>query len=110
MRFSPKDPLEIVTLTFDFTKDLEIRNASGTVTGMKTITPGSASVAVAVVSGIDGDPNGLKNGAAAISGNEVLQSAKLGIHENDYEFLVGIDANTGEHFVLRWILPVRART
>jgi len=109
MRFSPKDPIEIVTLSFDFTKDLEIKNASGTVIGMKTITPASQVTTVTAFKGIDADPSALKNGAPQISGNFVLQSAKLGIDENDYLIRTEIDASSGEHFVIGCVLPIRRR-
>jgi len=106
MKFSPKDPLETITLSFDFTKDL-----SDPVTGeiTKTIVPGSAVLSVAMARGVDVNPNGIKNGALQISGTKVLQSCHGGIDENDYEWRAEIDANSGEHFVFHWILPVRKR-
>lgn len=107
MRFSSKAPGEIKTLTFDFTEDLQIKNASGAVIGANAIVPGSAAVAVAVAKGVDADPNQLKNGAPQISGSLVLQSAKVGIDGNDYEFNVGVDDNTGQHHIITWILPIR---
>ena len=108
MRFSPKDPAEIVTLTADFTKDLEIRNAAGTVIGMKTIVPPPITT-VTAFKGSDPDPSTVKNGLPQVSGSQVLQSVKLGIDENDYLIRFEIDANTGEHFVIGAVLPIRRR-
>lgn len=62
--FDPISPEETVTLTLDFTADLE----SG-----ETLT-GPATVVISVASGTDSSVATRLNGAASIIGNYVLQS------------------------------------
>lgn len=69
--FSPKDPNEVVTVTFDFT------NLASSVS--------VSSVNVTVMSGTDGNPNAMKSGAATTSGAKVLQSITGGISGNAYK-------------------------
>lgn len=92
--FSAKDPLETITLTFDYT-------AAGT-----TVT--SPAVTVRVVKGIDASPQNMLSGSPQIlDNNKVLQSVIGGLNGCDYEFrcLATVGANRP---LIHDTLPVRS--
>jgi len=92
-----KDPEEIITVTFDFTDDL---NGAA-------ITGGSAVTSVSVAEGADQDYAQTKNGAEEIQGAKVLQSVKLGLNGVNYRWQGKINTSDGRTLVLAAILPVR---
>jgi len=98
MNLDFKDPEEIVTITFDFTRDL----------GAEAIAAASQVVTIAVVSGADPNVGQVPNGAPQISGTKVLQSIKQGVHLVDYSTRCRIDTSGGRRLVLAALLPVRS--
>lgn len=96
--FDSKDPEEIITLTYDFTAEL---NGA-------TINPGSASFAIAVVNGADAGVASMPNGAPLIAGGMVFQSVKNGVNACDYGTRCKVNTSDGQTFVIGRKLPVRA--
>jgi hypothetical protein len=94
--FDPKDPEEVVTLTFDFADEL----------GAETINPGPA-VAVAVKKGADPDVAQVANGAPQVSGATVLQSVKAGVAGVDYAVRCKATTSGGRVLVIARVLPIR---
>ena len=96
--FPEKDPEEVVTLTFDFTKDL----------GAETIN-GAPVIALTVVSGTDPASAAVLNGAAQLDGTSkmVVQSVKAGVANVDYRVKVKVPTTGGRVLTLARILPVR---
>ncbi len=94
---SNKYPSESVVVTFQFVDAL----------GSETISSVS-SVAASVANGVDASPSGLLNGAAVISGTDVLQPVHAGVAGVDYLLVCTIVTNSGRVLVLDAILPVVA--
>jgi len=91
-QLTPKDPLEIVPITFDFTAILS---------SITSIT----SVAITVRTGTDASASAMIEGAAQISGLTVIQLVKNGVVGNTY--IVRADVVSGsEKYALSAILPV----
>lgn len=90
-----KDPLEIITVTFDFTKLL-------------TRIDSVSSMTVAVYKGTDAAPGGLLLNAPIIADTQVLQLIQGGLDGVYYKIradvLVGL-----ERYALSAVLPVRAQ-
>lgn len=92
--FSPKDPAEIVVITFDFS---EIATAVATPTITVTHKRGTA----------DATPALMLAGAAVASGLRVQQVIQGGQAGADYILRCQVEANDGQRFVLAGTLPVR---
>lgn len=93
-----KDPDEIVTFTFPFGEELGVAIISAVdyLTG-------------AVVNGTDPDVATMINGAASISGGDVLQSIRNGVQGCDYKFRCRVTLSDGRKLVRAIDLPVRSR-
>ena len=91
--FSPKDPSEIVIVTFDFA---ELTAAVLTPTVSATWKRGSEDLAPALLSG-----------NASISGAKVLQKVQGGVAGADYLLRCQVDTADAQRYVLTGTLPVR---
>jgi hypothetical protein len=91
-----KDPAEKITLTFPFAREL---NGA-------TITPSSQVVTVALTGGTDANPNAVLNGAAQISGSNVLQGMKDGVNGCSYHFRGQVDLSDGRRLVRKITIEV----
>jgi len=91
---SDKDPLEIITVTFDFTKLL-------------TRIDSISSITVAVYKGTDASPGGLLLNAPIIADTQVLQLIQGGL--NGVYYKIRADVLVGlERYALSAVLPVRS--
>lgn len=95
--FPFKDPAEVQSLAFDFSPDL----------GTETLTPGSMTSGIDLLAGTDASPSNVLNGAPAIAGAFVLQSAKAGVANCDYRIWTKATTTGGRTLVVAGILPVR---
>ena len=93
-RFNDKDPVDVVTVTFDFTPDAP------------EVT--SPAVTIAVVVGTDPDPSLMLVGAPLVQGAIVYQRIQGGINGNSYA-LQCLAFNGGDRYSIEAILPVRTR-
>lgn len=95
--FPEKDPEEVVTLTFDFTADLDGETVSAPV------------VSVSTFAGVDAAPGNVLNGAAQVDGTatKVMQSVRLGLADVDYRVKARVTTSGARTLVLARILPVR---
>ena len=93
MSLSPKDPSEIVTLSFDF--------------AALTATPSNPLCTLSVINGPDPDVATMKIGAATLSGTKALQQIGAGVDGKDYTVRWEVDAPDGDHFVEAQKLMVR---
>lgn len=91
----PKDPEERVPVTFDFTD--EMSSTDSVITATVTLD--------SVVEGVDIAPNVI-DGAAQISGKQVVQWMKLGLDTTTYRFKCAVTTTEGRTLVLRTLLPV----
>ena len=92
--FSPKDPAEIITITFDFS---EIATSISSPVVEATHKRGTTDAA----------PSAVLSGSAAVSGLKVLQTVLGGLAGADYVLRCQVEANDGQRFVLAGTLPVR---
>lgn len=92
--FSPKDPAEIVPLSFDF--------------AALTSAPINPVVTVVRDSGPKGaaDLSGMLLGTPQITGTEVLQKVQGGIATTTYRVRAQVDTAAGLRYVLTGLLPV----
>jgi hypothetical protein len=91
--FSPKAPVEIVTLTFDFSA----------LTGGVT----NALLTVAASIGVDAAPAAILSGMPQVSGAKVLQKVQGGLSGVHYELTCQVDTSDGEsRYALKEVLPV----
>jgi hypothetical protein len=95
--FNPKDPAEIVVLTFDFTADLGVGE---TLTGNPTVSINQYSGTA------DPGTSGMTSGAAQLSGALVLQKVGGGVSGNDYFWEATCATSTGRTLVIGGRLPV----
>ena len=92
---SPKDPSEIITVTFDF---------SDVATAIS-----SPAVSISVSSGkIDADLANMLSGSATVDGLKVLQRVAGGIDGNTYKLRCQVDDADGERYVIGDTLVVIA--
>lgn len=96
LEFAAKDPEEIVTLTFDFSLDLNLSE-----------TIASPVTTVELVRGVDPAFAAVQNGAGQVSGSSILQSVKAGIAGCEYRVKVKVTTSAGRVLVLSRVLPVR---
>jgi hypothetical protein len=96
--FDPKDPTEIIPLTFDFSVELA---AAQTIQGTPT-------VAVTVYSGTDASPGAILSGAATVLGARVRQNVQGGLVDVQYLIKVTATTNTGLKYTIGRILPVKS--
>ena len=83
MQLSPKDPLETVIITFDFSK------LSGTIT--------SAAFTVTRIDGAaDSNPSAMLSGSASISGSQVKQKITGGVDGTSYKIYCLVDLADGQ--------------
>lgn len=94
--FSPKDPNEVIVLTFDFTTSL--------VTG-ETLT-GSPTVTISAAIGVDAAMAAMLSGAPSIVGNTVLQKVINGVVKNSYGFIALCTLSSGRMLAVGGILPI----
>jgi hypothetical protein len=92
--FDPKDPSEIVPLTFDFAED--------------TSTPSNPVITIVRHSGAaDANPAIMLTGSAQVSGATVLQKISGGVAGANYTVRCQVDAPDGTRWVLSGLLPVK---
>lgn len=92
---SPKDPAEIVTVTFDF---------SGLATAIS-----SPQLTCAIDSGrVHDNVQSMLFGVAQIDGLVVRQRVIGGLHGNTYKLRCAVDDADGEHWVVADILTVKS--
>lgn len=89
----PKDPLEIIPLTF------EVENSVSTIQ--------SVAVTVTVHDGIDGSPSAILSGAPVINGTLAHQLIQGGLHGVGYKIKAVIDMDDGTRWADTFVLPVR---
>ena len=91
---SPKDPIEIIVITFDFARL-------------------AASVSAPVITAIcaageaDATPQAIVSGAAQVIGATVMQQIVGGQSGTTYKLRCQVDVPDGNRFVLSALLPVR---
>ena len=91
--FSPKDPLEVVTITFDF-------SALTSSVSAPVITVTSSSGA------LDPNPSAVLSGVPQVNGAQVMQQVALGQDQTYYEFKCKITAADGvSKYVLTETMP-----
>lgn len=91
--FDPKDPLEEITLTFDF-------SAVGD-------TASNPEVIVRTIKGVDTNPSGMLSGSPEVSGPYVLQKVIGGITGCDYQIYCLADIGD-DRPLIKATLPVRS--
>lgn len=92
---SPKDPSEIITVTFDF---------SDVATAIS-----NPQVSISVVSGkLDPDLGNMLSGTAQVDGLKVLQRVVGGLDGNTYKLRCQVDDADGERYVVGDNLVVAA--
>lgn len=96
MSLSPKDPAEIITLTFDFT-------ALAAAVQSPVIT---AEVASGVA---DATPGAILSGSAQVNGTQVLQQVVGGLNGTSYRLRCQVDTPDGKRWVLSAVLPVKTQ-
>ena len=94
--FDPKDPLEIIPLTFDFAAELQGQSLSGTPT-----------VVVTVYSGTDPTPANIISGAVTVLGDRVRQNVKEGVLGVEYLIKITVTTTTGLKYTKGRILPLK---
>lgn len=95
--FSPKQPAEVKSVTFDFTSDLAVGETIST-----------KSVAASVYAGVDASPSSLVSGAASSSGAVVSQLITGGVAGVIYELACTITTSAGQTLQRLGLLPVVA--
>lgn len=90
--FSPKDPEEAVTLTFDFTR--------------LTALPSSPVFEVEVVQGHDPNPQNILDFLPYVEGAKVRQRVAGGVADCTYNVRCKVSAPDGSIYVLAGELPV----
>lgn len=97
MSFSEKKVSESVVLGFDMVRVLGI--------GEEIV---SAAFSVAVLRGVDADPQAMKSGAAMIAGSQIKQRIAGGIAGCYYTIEVAATTNAGNIYIERGTLEVIA--
>lgn len=93
MSFPPKDPAEIITVTFDFS-ELAV-----------SVTDPQVSIAP-VQGGNDTSADAMRSGAPTISGALVSQKIIAGVDGTSYELRCMADTPDGSRYVIPELLPV----
>ena len=94
--FDPKDPDEIIPLTFNFS-------------GL-TSAPISPTITVAHIEGPeDPDPVALLVGSPQVIGTQIRQKIQGGVADANYRFRCQVDTPEGLRWILSGVLPVRTR-
>ena len=91
----PKDPAEVVTVTFDF---------SG-----RTDTPSNPAVSIGVRWGAETVPTLVTVGTPTVTGAQVTQQVSGGANLNDYNLKCLADTPDGDKLAVDWVLAVRTR-
>lgn len=93
MSLTPKDPAEIIVVSFDFAALAAVVQ--------------SPVVTAEVVSGVaDATPGALLSGAAQVDGAQVLQQVVGGVAGATYLIRCQVDTASGQRYVLAATLPV----
>jgi hypothetical protein len=92
MPFSPKDPAEIINLTFDF---------SNLLSGIS-----AAVCEIEVTRGTDASASAMLSGVATVNGTKVMQKVINGLAGCEYNVRCKATASDGQLFVLADALPV----
>ena len=95
---SPKDPAEVISLTFDYAAILS---------GGETVA--SVSVSLAVRNGADPDVGTMLAGGAIIDGNVVSHLVRNGVHGVDYLAACLATTSQGQVLKIAGILPARTQ-
>lgn len=95
-KFDPKDPVEIVPLSFDFT---ELIGAG---------SPTSPTISITRHSGAqDSDPGAMLAGAVQLVGMDVRQKVQAGVAGCTYYLKATVDTADGYRFALAGLLEVQ---
>ena len=94
-QFDPKDPAEIVPLTFDFSN-----LASGVSSPVITVTRAAGDA--------DPSPASMLVGSPQVSGALVVQKAGGGL-DGRYKFRCEVNGDSGAHWALTGTLPVETQ-
>ena len=92
---SPKDPAEIIVVSFDFSLAMLVG---------ETISP-SPSVTASSVSGPDTSPSSILSGTAAVSGSIVSQQIINGLDGATYKLRCLATLSSGRRLALAGLLP-----
>lgn len=92
MAFSPKDPAEVINITFEFAE--------------LTTNPLNPQVEIAVVRGVDPDADAMLTDLPIILGSKVVQTISYGVAGCIYDVRCKVDAPDGSVYVLADQLPV----
>lgn len=98
MSADSKDPDETITITFPFGDEL----GAATIASVDYVT-------IALINGTDAAVGTMLNGAAEISGGDVFQSVRYGVHQADYKVRCRAVLSDGRRLVRAIALPVRSR-
>lgn len=93
---------ETFTAVFDFASSLNVTGAGETISG--------AAVTISVYSGTDAAPNSVLNGAASISGSQILQSLTAGTAGVIYSIVAQATTSTSQVLQMNALLAVEADT
>ena len=93
MSINPKDPAEIVTLSYDFAN--------------LTATPSAPVVTISVLTGVDAGVAAMLIGAPSLVGTKVLQQVGSGVAGVDYTVRFQVDAPDGDRYIEAQKLMVR---
>lgn len=96
-KFDPKDPAEIIPLTFEFGPLLDEQTISG-----------APVVEVTVYEGYDATPADVLSGSVVVVGTRVRQNATGGVLGVEYLIRVTVTTNTGLKYTLGRVLPVKS--
>ena len=96
MRAPPKDPSEVIDITFDFKSEI----------GAATIS-GSPLVAVMVDKGADAAVGAMTSGAAIVQGALVFQRSRFGLDGVDYYWRCTATLSDGRKLSRGIVIPVR---
>ena len=95
---SPKDPSEIISLSFDFSAILEDGE-----------TLSSPSLGISVLHGTDANVGSMFTGVSIITGGVVSNLVQSGVDAVDYLATCLITTSLGQNLKLSGILPVRVQ-
>lgn len=90
--FSPKDPAEIITITFDFSA--------------LSASVSAPTISVTPVFSIDASASAILSGGPQVTGAQVKQLVQGGVSGAYYDLKCTVTAADGSKYVLSEILPV----
>jgi hypothetical protein len=95
---SPKDPSEIISLSFDFSALLAVGE-----------TLSAPSLNLSVLHGVDADVGSMLTGVSIIAGGIVSHLVRVGVDTTDYLATCLAATSQGQTLKLSGILPVRVQ-